>query len=77
MRGANGASALGSQRLPARLAKGKRRHLDHRVTIQHFAAQPQDYDACFALGRDVSVRVAATMHVVSGPPLVNAPLING
>jgi len=75
-RGSNGASALGSQRLPARLAKGTRRHLEHRVTIQHFAAQPQDYEACFALGRTVSVGVAQTLRVAGGPPSISEPSID-
>jgi hypothetical protein len=72
----NYAAALGSQRLPARLATGKRRHLEHRVTIQNFAAQPQDHDACLALAHTVSVRVAKTLRVVSGPPTVSEPLID-
>lgn len=76
-RGSNGASALGSQRLPARLSKAGRRYMDYRVTIQHFAELPVDFDACFALARTVSVRVAQTMHVASGPPVSQAPFVEG
>jgi len=75
-RGANGASALGSRPLPARLAKGSRRHMDVRVTIQHFAAQPADHDACYALGRSVSVEVAQTLRVASGPPVFEGPFVD-
>ncbi len=72
----NNIAALGSQRLPARLAKGKRRHVEHRVTIQDFAAQPQDHDACRALAVPVSVRVAQTLRIAGGSPRVSAPSLD-
>ena len=76
-RGSYGAAALGSQRLPAKLVKGGRRYLDYRVTIQHFAEAVAGYDACYALARDVSVRAAQTMQIVSGVPVYRAPVVEG
>ncbi|HEV7807983.1 MAG TPA: hypothetical protein VGO80_19355 [Solirubrobacteraceae bacterium] len=76
-RGSNGASALGSQRLPSKLVRNGRRHLDYRVTIQHFAEQPGDHDACYALARAVSVRVAQTMRIAGGPAVSRAPFVDG
>jgi hypothetical protein len=76
-RGGSDTSVVGSQRLPARLVKGGRRFLEYRVTILHASEQPADFDACYALGRALSIDIAQTLHIASGPPVSRAPFVDG
>lgn len=69
---ATAASALGVQRLPARLATTGKPYLLYSVTIRN-APPAKDAAQCGLFARTVAKTIARTMHVRSGPPVAQPP----
>jgi len=69
------ASALGVQRLPARLATSGKPYLLYTVTIRSSPSR-KDAARCAPIAATVATTIARTMHIASGPPVARAPFGN-
>jgi hypothetical protein len=68
------AGAMGVQRLPERLATRRRPYLLYRVVIEQ-SPTPSSAEgyACLPAARQISIRIARTMHVARGAATAKPP----